>query len=90
MRDHRRRRAQHVGERAHVARERVDERDAVRPRDLHQAELRPVGALAEELGVEPVRGLVEEHAHEIGQRAVVRDPAHLAPHVVGRRGIAGE
>ena len=38
------------------------ERDAAGPRDLHQREARPVGALAVELGVERVAGLVARAA----------------------------
>src|SRR6185295_17365745 len=83
--DHGPRRAQNIGQGAHVARERVDERNAAGPRDLYQTQARPVGAFGEELGVEAVGGLVEEQPYELGQVAVAIDPAHFTARRTGDR-----
>ncbi len=45
---------QDLGERRHVDRQRIDEHELARPGQLHQGELREVGALPVELGVERV------------------------------------
>ena len=49
-----------LGERREVDRERVDQDQAAVPGELHQRDLRVVGALAVELGVERVRRLVAQ------------------------------
>ena len=52
--------AEDGGQRSGVDRERVDEGDLVGPGDLNEGEVRDVGALGVELGVEPVELLARE------------------------------
>ena len=56
-----------LGERVRSTGERVDQREAVAPRQLHERELREVGALAVELRVEGVRRGVAEVVDDLGE-----------------------
>ncbi len=57
-----------------VDRERIDERDAVAPRDLDQREPGPVRTFAVELGVEAEPGLLGDLRDEVVERSLVSDP----------------
>ena len=83
-----------LAERGGVDRQRVDQRDPVGPGDLDQREVRPVRALAVELGVERVARLVGEGPDELGQLRRLVDPegfhgASLPACAPGATSVAG-
>src|SRR6187402_3149311 len=69
-------------ERTEVDLERVDQRESVTPRQLHEGEFRVVRALAVELGVERVRGLVAEDVEDRLESGLAGDD------VVGHRQLS--
>jgi hypothetical protein len=60
---------------SHVDRQRIDIDDVVAGRDLQQGELRVVGPLPVELGVEGIRGRAAGRLDEGVELALVGDPA---------------
>ena len=68
---------EHRRERCDVDGHRVDDGEATGPGDLHQREPGVVGALALELGVEPVEGLVTQRAHETLELGRSFDQLHV-------------
>ena len=67
MGDHQPARPEHLGQRLHIHRQRIDQDQIARPRDLHQRGLGPEGALPVKLGVERVSRLGDQRAHHLSQ-----------------------
>ena len=77
VRDERAGAGEHRCQRGDVDGHRVDDREAAGPGDLHQREPGVVGALALELRVEAVEGLVTERADEVVEPGCVGDELHI-------------